>query len=123
VLAAVDGPIGKFRWNGFASDAVSRWAWPEAWVVLPLMIWGFWRSLQRGWKLWRRRETPSAWLLPLYTVVAMTEACLHAPGRVAAGSLLTLASLAVLLGIYGIADLVRGFMEMLVLAPPHERAA
>jgi hypothetical protein len=84
------------------------------------MLWGFWRSFRRGWRLWRRGQPPVAWVLTLYGAVAFAGAALHS-GEAGQITLLTLASLAVLLGVFGIADLVRGFMERLVLAPPQDR--
>jgi hypothetical protein len=118
--AGLAGPIEDYQLHGFKWDELARWAWPEVWVVLALMAWGLFRSLRRGWRLWRRGKAPTAWVLTLYSVIAIAGACAFA-GPAEKTGYLTLACLAVLLSVYGIADLARGFMEKLVLAPPQER--
>jgi hypothetical protein len=113
-------PLKEYRVHGFTVEELRRWAWPELWVVLPLMGWGLWRSCRRGWKLWARGKPPLAWVLPLFALI-LAAGVVFRPGKDDEVSLLSLASLAVLLSIFGIADVLRGFMEKLVLAPPQER--
>jgi hypothetical protein len=118
--AGVGTKFPEFRIEKFTSDELQRWAWPQPWVVGILMIWGFWRSCRRGWKQWRRRQPPMAWTLTLFAVVSFAGATLRSY-ELGGNTLLPLAALAVLLSIFGVADMVRGFMERLVLAPPQER--
>jgi hypothetical protein len=118
--AGIDTNIADYHWQGFTAPQVQRWGWPAAWLTGVLMIWGFWRSIRRGWRLSARRQPPTAWLLTGYAVLAFVAAALHSTGT-DPFSLLTLAALGVLLAVFGVADLVRGFMERLVLAPPQER--
>jgi hypothetical protein len=106
--------------QGFRGEELAQWAWPEAAVVLPLMAWGFWRSFRRGWKQARRQQPPLGWVLTLFTLVVVGVVSFYplADGK---ALLISLAALAELLVLFGVADLARLFMEKLVLAPPHER--
>jgi len=103
--------------HGFTPEDLSRWCWPTAWVVLPLMAWGLWRTLRRGWKQARRAQLALAWLLTLFALVTLTGGALLSTAA-GAGGLLGLAALTVLLPVYCVADLCRGLAERLVLAPP-----
>jgi hypothetical protein len=118
--AAVDADWTDYRAQGFTQGELRRWGWPNPWVVMALAGWGFWRSLRRGWKNWAKGKAPTAWVLTLFTLVtlAIWAARPQSGGNL---SILPLAGLAVLLSVFGIADVLRGFMERLVLAPPHER--
>jgi hypothetical protein len=102
----------------FSGD-LERWCWPTPWVILPLMAWGLWRTVRRGWKQTRRTQLPLAWVLTWFAVVTVGGVTLHSAG---AGDsvLIALASLEVLLAVFCVADLVRGLTERLVLAPPEE---
>jgi hypothetical protein len=117
---AVSQDLAEYRFHGFARDDVRRWAWPQEWVVLVLMAWGLWRTFRRGWRDWARCRPPLTWALLLYVIIDLVGASLH-PGADQDTALLALASLAVVLAVFGIADVLRGFMERLVLAPPQER--
>ena len=58
--------------------------------------------------------------ITLFALVVVGGMCWK-PGTSDDIALLSLASLAVLLSVFGIADVVRSCMERLVLAPPQER--
>jgi hypothetical protein len=118
--AALGSNLDDYRFHGFTADDVRRWGWPKEWVVLPLMVWGFWRTIRRGWREWARRRPPLAWALTLFAIIDLLGVSFH---PWADTGVLSLASLAVALVVFGIADVVRGFMERLVLAPPQERDA
>lgn len=104
----------------FRSEELDQWARPIWWLVLPLMAWGLWCAFSRGWKEWRRREPPLAWGLLLFALVTLALGVLH-PQRTALLLFLPLASLAVLLAVFGVADLLRGITDGLTLLPPGER--
>jgi hypothetical protein len=116
----VSTPVEDFQVDAFRPAQLNQWAWPRGWVVLPLMAWGLWCSFRRGWKQSARRKPPVAWVLTLFALIELAGACLR-PGSEAEVPLLSLAALAALLSVFGIADVLRGFMEKLVLAPPQER--
>jgi hypothetical protein len=118
--AALGSPTGGYRVHGFSADERDRWGWHQGGLALALMVWGFWRTFRRGWKEWARRKPPLTWALTLFGMIALVGASFH-PGAAPDTAYLSLASLAVLLGVFGVADVVRGFMERLVLAPPEER--
>jgi hypothetical protein len=119
--AAVTLPDSQdFHLQGFTAADLQVWAWPLAWVVLPLMLWGWWRSFRRGWKQSARRQPPVGWMITFFAAVHLAFAAVPSPGG-REGTLLALAVLAVLLVVFWLADLVRGITERLVLAPPHER--
>jgi hypothetical protein len=120
LLAGLDTDLDNYRADGFTAGQARLWGWPDLWVATILMAWGFWRSLRRGWRSLARRQPPLAWVLSLYGILALAGACFHS-GPGGTRTLLALSSLATLLAVFGIADLVRGFMERLVLAPPQER--
>jgi hypothetical protein len=104
-------------WQFASGDNLRRWCWPTPWVVLPLMAWGWWRTVRRGWKQLRSSKPPLAWLLTLFSVVTLIQVVLLPP-HAFEPVLLTLASLGALLGMFCIADVMRGLTDRLVLAPP-----
>jgi hypothetical protein len=108
--------------HGFTLDGLNRWCWPTPWVMLPLMAWGLWRSVRRGWKQARRDQPPLAWVLTLFTAVSLVGVALY-PANAANAVLVLLASLGGLLAVFCVADLVRGLGERLVLAPPQQQNA
>jgi hypothetical protein len=116
----MSAPLEGYQVRGFAPADLQRWAWPDTWVVLPLMAWGWWCTFRRGWKQSSRRKSPLAWVLTLFVVLTLTGMCFR-PANGDEVCLLSLASLAALLTVFGIADVTRSFMERLVLAPPQER--
>ncbi len=106
----------------FAAADLEHWAWPLFWIILPLMVWGWWRSWRRGWKQWRLGHLPLPWVLSLYALADLAGVLLH-PAGAQAMFFLPLVSLAVLLCIFCVADLIRGLGERLVLAPPEDNHA
>ncbi len=117
---AVSPHSEDYHVHGFRAADLDRWCWPGKWLTLALMAWGFLRTILRGWKLWARRRPPLAWLLTIYTVVVLAGVSFY-PGTGRDTDFLSLAYLSVLLAVFGIADVARGFMERLVLAPPEDR--
>lgn len=121
LLAAVDPDFASQEIHGLAPADLERWAWPVVWVILPLMVWGLWRSLRRGWKQWQQHQAPLSWLLTLFALLDIAGVALH-PASARATFFLPLASLAVLLSVFCLADLLRGMGERLVLEPPGEKS-
>jgi hypothetical protein len=109
-------------WRVLSGDQLARWCWPSVWLVAPILAWSVWRSLRRGWKQWKRGQAPLAWLLSLYVVLTLTWTGLFPPDDPAA-TVLSLNVLTVLLLVFWLGDLIRGFFERLVLHPPEERPA
>ena len=89
-------------------------------LTVAMMVVGWWRSLRRGRKCWRVSQPPLAWLLTLFAVVDLASIVLHPP-TAASSALISFAPVAVLLNVFGFADLAKGLGERLVLSPPHER--
>jgi hypothetical protein len=88
------------------------WTWPTPWLVGPLMVWGFWCTLWRGWRDLTRRRVPAPWGLSLFAAGTLFLASTLPTGAV------LLSVLAVLLSVYGVADIFRGLAERLILLPP-----
>jgi hypothetical protein len=104
----------------FESRQLEKWCWPTPWATLPLSVWGIWCTLRRGkWDL-NRRRAPLAWVLTLYTILDVVAAGLSQDGL--ALQVLSLATLTVLLAVFGVGDVFRNIWDQLRLAPPHERA-
>jgi hypothetical protein len=99
------------------SERLEQWAWPSLWVVTCLMVWGLWCTLRRGWRESKRLRPPTGWLLTLYAAATV----LIARDQSFGGAVLMLTTLAILLSVFGVADLLRGISEQLVLLPPAER--
>jgi hypothetical protein len=118
LLAAALRPESPWPgWPAFGAEQLRRWAWPAPVVVLPLMAWGLWRTVRRGLRQTRAGQLPRAWLLTFFAAATLTESGLH-PASVPDAAPVALASLAVLLCVFCIADLLRGLTERLVLPPP-----
>jgi hypothetical protein len=94
--------------------------WPTPWAVVPLAVWGLWRTFRRGRSELARRKAPAAWALTLFALLNLLAAGLM-PGDNCEMSVLSLATVAVLLGVFGVADVFRNIWDQLRLAPPGER--
>jgi hypothetical protein len=105
---------------GLTRDELRLWCWPTEWAVLPLMAWGLWCTLSRGWKQSARRQPPLAWLLTLYCGLVVAGMALH-PAEAPDMALLPWAVLSVLLGVFCVGDTLRTMWERIRLVPPHER--
>jgi hypothetical protein len=103
-----------------AGEQLRHWAWPAAWVVLPLLALGLWRAVRRGRKEFTARRPPLAWVLVLYTFAELAGLTLYPRGR-PESVLLPLTALALLLAFFGVAELARALTRPLILPPPHER--
>jgi hypothetical protein len=118
--AVLPGAAG-LELHGLAPEGLNqRWGWLAVWVALPLALWGLWCAFRRGVKEVRRRRPPLAWVLLLYAVVDLVCVALHARTAVQT-AFLPLASAAVLLAVFGVADVARSIADGLVLLPPGER--
>jgi hypothetical protein len=95
--------------------------WPAYWILIVLLLLGLFRSGWRGWLQWSRHQPPIAWLLTLY-VVLVVAAYMVDPMHVRTSQFLPLATLAAILPLYGIADLITGLGEGLRLQPPENGA-
>jgi hypothetical protein len=102
-----------FAWERGQLD---KWTWPSPWIVGPLMVWGFWCTLWRGWRERTRRRAPTPWALSLFAAVDLLGA---SSGALPAGALL-LSLLAAFLSVFGVADIFRGLGERLILLPPDQ---
>jgi hypothetical protein len=120
LAAAVSAESVGLDMRGFEVENLHRWAWPAVWAVLPLMLWGLWCTLARGWRELAARRPPLPWLLTLYAAADLAGAALH-PGEALEAVLLPLASLAVLLAVFGVAEVFRRLTRPLLLPPPEER--
>jgi hypothetical protein len=107
---------------GLTTDELRQWSWPNPWAVLPLMAWGLWCTVSRGWKQSARRQPPLAWILTLYSGLALLGVSL-CPAEAREVALLSWAVLSVLLGVFCVGDTLRTLWERLRLEPPHERDA
>ena len=94
----------------FEAEALDQWAWPKTWVALPLALWGLWTVFRRGWKQSHRGQPPLAWVLLLFALLDLAGVALH-PRTVAQIRFLPLATLTVLLAVFGIADVVRASLR------------
>ncbi|HYT89770.1 MAG TPA: hypothetical protein VEL76_13765 [Gemmataceae bacterium] len=118
--AAVGTGAAGLEIGSFAANELHRWAWPAVWVVLPFLLVGLWLTVRRGSKLLSARRPPLPWVLTLYALVELVGAALH-PSAALTPILLRFASVALLLAIFGIAEIVRAVLRPLVLPPPEER--
>jgi hypothetical protein len=105
---------------GFTLEELSEWAWPQFVVVAVLMALGFYRSMRRGWQVWRKGHPPLPWVLTLFSLSVLTAGVLH-PDSVRQTSYLPLVSLSVLLMVFGVGDTLWSLGEAIQLAPPGEQ--
>jgi hypothetical protein len=105
----------------FSRDAVTRWGWPTAWVMLPLTAWALWRTVRRGWMDWARGRAPTPWLLTLAAVLIVLHAVLW-PVDDALFPAWPLTAVTVLLVVFCVADVLAQIGNRLVLHPPEEKA-
>jgi hypothetical protein len=122
LAAAVSPDAVGFDVRGHAAEHLRDWAWPAVWAVLPLALLGLWLTLRRGRKLLAARRPPLPWVLTLYALAELAGVPLH-PGSAAVTVVLPLASVALLLALFGVGAVVRALFRPLVLPPPEERAA
>jgi hypothetical protein len=99
---------------------LEKWFWPTPWAVVPLMAWGLVCTFRRGRTELVRRKSPAAWALTLFALLSFLAAGLM-PDDNGGMSVLSLASVAVLLCVFGVADVFRKIWDQLRLAPPGER--
>lgn len=118
--AALNNDAAGLDVRGTALENLHRWAWPAVWVMLPLALWGLWCALRRGKRDWSARRPPLPWLLMLYAALDLVGVALH-PRDALGTVMLPLASLAVLLAVFGVAEIARRLTRPLLLPPPEER--
>src|SRR5205823_926730 len=61
----------------YAGEQLRRWAWPAAWVVLPLLALGLWTAVRRGLRQFAARRPPVPWVLVLYTFAELAGLALR----------------------------------------------
>lgn len=122
LAAAVGSEAAGMEVPRYAAEQLQRWAWPAVWVVLPLLALGLWCSVRRGRKQFAARRPPLAWVLILYAFAVLAGLMLHQRGQLAT-AVLPLAALAVLLAVFGLAEVMRAVTRPLMLPPPGERLA
>jgi hypothetical protein len=122
LTAAVSPEAAGLQIFRHAGEERRHWAWPAAWVVLPLLALGLWTAVRRGLKQFAARHPPLSWVLVLYALAELAGLMLHPLGRPET-TLLPLAALALLLAFFGVAELARALTRPLILPPPHERMA
>jgi hypothetical protein len=110
-------PVTLAPWE---RDQLAKWAWPSLWLMVPLMAWGLWRTLTRGWSDFKKFRAPISWLLTAYALACALGAALREDDSLSA-HVVALATVAVLLAVFGVADFIRGIGERLILLPPEER--
>ena len=117
LLDGGDWPAVATEWraavrDGTWLDAAGYWA--AAWLVVPLLAVGLWRTVARGRKGMKTGRPPLAWL-----VAAAGLGVLVAVGArpLAAGSL-AVGAVGAILCVFGIADLVLALVERIELKPP-----
>jgi len=133
LVALLCTPLHALPWQGeataqltsphlraFEPEQLKRWCWPSVWAMVPLMVWGLLRSVRRGWRQWRKGLPPTPWLLTLHAALVLAAVTTYA-GDNPAPVALPLASLAVLLAVFGVAEVFRMMSERLILLPPAER--
>jgi hypothetical protein len=117
LLEGGDWPAVIGEWQGaFAAGTwhAGGWCWTGAWVAVPLVLLGLYRTLARGRRQARQGEAPLAWLVTvasLWAIVALS----HRPGS--SGSL-ALVTVGVMLSVFGVADAVLAVVERFQLEPP-----
>jgi hypothetical protein len=90
------------------------WVWTLPWVVVPLILIGFWRTIARGRNEIKNGRPPLPWLLTIASLGAMVALGAR---PIASGSL-ALAAVGALLSVFGVADLVQALVERIELKPP-----
>jgi hypothetical protein len=103
--------------DGALPRDLDSWTWPTPWVVLPLAGWGLLRSWWRGRGAITQGRSAVSWQLLVFAVVELTT-CWQI--REESTKVLSLATLAVVLAVFGIGDYGRAIAERMVLAPPGE---
>jgi hypothetical protein len=131
-LEAASGPLdllsavvavdpGGLQIGAFTEGHLQRWAWPAPWLVLGLLGLGVLFAGRRGMKQFAGRRPPLPWLLLIYSLVVLIGLTLGPRGR--PEIVVPLAGAALLLSIFGAAELLRVLTRPLLLPPPGERAA
>jgi hypothetical protein len=122
-LAAAVGPDANgLEFFRSAAERLQRWAWPAAWLVLPLLALGLGCAVYRGLKRFASRRPPLPWVLVLYAAAELAGLGLRPP-ELREAVVLPLAALTLLLAVFGLAEVLHALGRPLVLPPPEERVA
>jgi hypothetical protein len=122
LAAAVAPEAAGLEFHGYAAEQLQRWAWPAVWLVLPLLALGLVCAVRQGLKQFAARRLPLPWVLVLYTFAELVGLVLRPRGQLGT-VVLPLAALALLLAVFGLAEVLRALARPLVLPPPEERVA
>jgi hypothetical protein len=90
-----------------------------SWLVMTLMVIGFWRTLARGHRQWKQNLMPTAWFISLWVLFWLLCGFPAGPECERHGILL-FCMMRVLLPVFAIADLMLLFSEQLTLPVPPE---
>ena len=127
VPAHVDHLLDGARWDLWYDDlrkwsaagnhlaAIEPCCWTTPWIVVALWIAGFWRTISRGVRQRRRGALPVAWLLSLAATLLVAVVL---PSTTPESKPLGLACLAIILPVFGLADLGLLLGEQLALPTP-----
>lgn len=105
------------EWRGaiaVGSWHAGGWCWTAAWVAVPLVLLGLYRTLARGRKQARRGEAPLASLV----TVASLGAIVALSNRPGSSNSLALVTAGVMLSVFGVADAALAVVERFQLEPP-----
>jgi hypothetical protein len=118
-----DANPGLLRFSPAAFDPANLqgWCWPHPLLVLPFALFALFMNARRGYRQWRKAETPTAWFLT-FSVLVLLGGLLLLPTQGAAMQVI-LTGLVALLATSMTADVLHHVVERLVLRPPHEREA
>jgi hypothetical protein len=87
------------------------------WLVGLALLWGWWRTVRRGWKRLREGATPVSWGLSVFLLVLLASTL---PPLTT--SVLPLLPWLILVLVFLVLDLIQGVGEQMVLKPPDSRA-
>jgi hypothetical protein len=120
LTAALRSDAAGLHIGSYAAEQLRLWAWPATWLVLPLTAVGLWCAARRGLREFTARRPPLPWLLGLYALLELTGLLLHPRDRLGT-TVLPLAAVALLLAVFGAAEVMRALTKPLILPPPGER--
>lgn len=106
-----DWPTVAHAWqSGLEGTFLVHWCISE-----PVILWGWWRTLRRGWRQQSRGEAPAVWTVSCFSLLAgLVPFFAPAPSR----ALPTIMVWGIFLVIFLVFDILQAVGERLVLQPP-----